>query len=98
MPTSGTARPVVPWGTVPNWYHGSRMIWLKRDPLDVAASYRTTWGVKTQLGAKTLAFDPKTKKIFLTANEVTETPATEPGKRPTRTTKPDSFVVLVVAK
>jgi hypothetical protein len=23
----------------------ARMIWLKRDPLDVAASYRTTWGV-----------------------------------------------------
>ena len=39
----------------PRYYHilpflaalfpGARMIWLKRDPLDVAASYRTTWGV-----------------------------------------------------
>jgi O-antigen biosynthesis protein len=39
----------------PRYYHilpflaglfpGARMIWLKRNPLDVAASYRTTWGV-----------------------------------------------------
>jgi DNA-binding beta-propeller fold protein YncE len=54
--------------------------------------------VKTQTSAKTMAFDPKTKKIFLPAAEYTETPATEPGKRPTRTMKPNSFVVLVVGK
>ena len=60
--------------------------------------YEDAVAVKTQPGAKTMAFDPKTKKIFLTAAEYTETPVAEPGKRPTRTMKPDSFVVLVVAK
>ena len=54
--------------------------------------------VKTQQSAKTLAFDPKTKKIFLTAAEYIETPASDPSKRPTRSMKPDSFVVLVVGK
>src|SRR5713101_7852129 len=54
--------------------------------------------VKTQPSAKTMAFDPKTKKIFLPAAEYTETPATEPGQRPTRTMKPGSFAVLVVGK
>ena len=63
-----------------------------------ADEYEDAGAVKTQPSAKTMAFDPKTKKIFLTAAEYTETPATEPGKRPQRTMKPDSFVVLVVAK
>jgi hypothetical protein len=45
-----------------------------------------------------MAFDPKTKKIFLPAAEYQETPATEPGKQPTRSVKPGTFVVLVVAK
>ena len=49
-------------------------------------------------GAKTLAFDPKTKNIFLTAAEYDEKPATEPGKRPQRIMKPDTFMVLVVSK
>jgi DNA-binding beta-propeller fold protein YncE len=60
--------------------------------------YEDAGAVKTQPSAKTMAFDPKTKKIFLPAAEYTETPATEPGKRPTRTMKPGSFVVLVVSK
>ena len=54
--------------------------------------------VKTQQSAKTMAFDPKTKKVYLPAAEYTETPAAEPGKRPTRTMKPDSFVLLVLGK
>ncbi len=63
-----------------------------------ADAYEDAGAVKTQQSAKTLAFDPKTKKIFLPAAEYTETPATEPGKRPQRTMKPGSFVVLVVGK
>ena len=63
-----------------------------------ADSYVDAGAVKTQPSAKTLAFDPKTKKIFLPALEYIETPATEPGKRPTRSVKPDSFVLLVVSK
>ena len=63
-----------------------------------ADEYEDAGAVKTQPSAKTMAFDPKTKKIFLSAAEYQETPASEPGKRPTRTVKPGSFVVLVVGK
>ncbi|MBO0721558.1 MAG: PQQ-binding-like beta-propeller repeat protein [Blastocatellia bacterium] len=63
-----------------------------------ADSYDDAGAVKTQPSAKTMAFDPKTKKIFLPAAEYQETPATEPGKRPQRTVKPGSFAVLVVGK
>jgi len=38
-----------------------------------------------------MAFDPKTKKIFLRAAEYIETPATTP-------VKPGSFTVLAVSK
>ena len=63
-----------------------------------ADEYEDAGAVKTMPGAKTLAFDPKTKKIFLTAAEYDEKPATEPGKRPQRIMKPDTFMVLVVSK
>src|SRR5207302_10713859 len=57
------------------------------------------WGaVKTQTGARTMAFDPKTKKIFLPTAEVVETPPATPGGRPQRSVKPGTFVVLVVGK
>jgi len=45
-----------------------------------------------------MAFDPKTRKIFLTAAEYVETPAADPSQRPQRSIKPGSFVVLVVSK
>jgi hypothetical protein len=45
-----------------------------------------------------MAFDSKTKKIFLSAAEITETPAADPTQRPRRSIKPGSFVVLVVSK
>jgi hypothetical protein len=45
-----------------------------------------------------MAFDTKTKKIFLPAAEYQETPASEPGRRPQRSIKPGSFVVIVVGK
>jgi DNA-binding beta-propeller fold protein YncE len=63
-----------------------------------ADSYETLEPVKTQPGAKTMAFDPETKKIFLTAAEYLESPASTPNGRPQRTIKPGSFVVLVVGK
>jgi YVTN family beta-propeller protein len=63
-----------------------------------ADDYEDAGAVKTQPSAKTMAFDPKTKKIFLSAAEYVETPAAEPGKRPQRSVKPGSFVVLVVGK
>jgi YVTN family beta-propeller protein len=63
-----------------------------------ANEYEDAGAVKTQPSAKTMAFDPKTKKVFLPAAEFLETPATEPGKRPQRSVKPGTFVVLVVGK
>jgi DNA-binding beta-propeller fold protein YncE len=63
-----------------------------------ANEYEDAGAIKTQPSAKTMAFDPKTKKIFLPAAEYVETPAAEPGKRPQRSVKPGSFVVLVLAK
>src|SRR6266567_335672 len=52
--------------------------------------YEDAGAVKTQRSGKTMAFDSKTKKIFLSAAEYVESPAAE-GKRPTRTMKPGSF-------
>src|SRR5258708_6626249 len=63
-----------------------------------ADAYEDAGAVKTQPSAKTMAFDPKTKKIFLPAAEYVETPASEPGRRPQRSIKPGSFVVIVVGK
>jgi len=63
-----------------------------------ADEYEDAGAVKTQPSAKTMAFDPKTKKIFLTAAEYTETPPATAGGRPQRSIKPGSFVVLVVSK
>jgi DNA-binding beta-propeller fold protein YncE len=63
-----------------------------------ADNYEDAGAVKTQPSARTMAFDPKTKKVFLSAAEIIETPAATPGGRPQRTVKPGSFVVLVVSK
>jgi len=63
-----------------------------------ANDYGDAGAVKTQPSAKTMAFDPKTKKIFLPAAEFQETPPAQPGGRPGRTVKPGSFVVVVVGK
>ena len=60
--------------------------------------YTDAGPVTTQPSAKTMAFDPKTKKIFLPSVEYELTPATDPAKQPRRTTKPGSFAVLVVGK
>src|SRR5437870_3275198 len=61
-----------------------------------ADEYEDAGAVKTQPSAKTMAFDPKTKKIFLPAAEYQETPNADPSKRPQRSVKPGTFVVLVV--
>ena len=63
-----------------------------------ADKYEDAGAVKTQPSAKTMAFDVKTKNIYLTAAEYVETPASDPTKRPQRSVKPGSFVVIVVGK
>ena len=63
-----------------------------------ANEYEDAGAVKTQPSAKTMAFDPKTKRVFLPAAEYVETPASEPGGRARRSVKEGTFVVLVVGK
>ena len=63
-----------------------------------ADDYEDAGAVKTQPSARTMAFDAKTKKIFLSAAEYVETPAATAGGRPGRRIKPGSFVVIVVSK
>jgi YVTN family beta-propeller protein len=63
-----------------------------------ADDYEDAGPVKTQPSARTMAFDSKTKKIFLSAVEYVEGPPAAPGGRPQRSIKPGSFVVLVVSK
>jgi DNA-binding beta-propeller fold protein YncE len=65
---------------------------------NAAGEYEDAGAVKTQPSAKTMAFDPKTSKIFLSAAEFLEAPAPEAGQRPRRAIKPGSFVVVVVGK
>ncbi len=60
--------------------------------------YENAGTITTQPRAKTMAFDPKTKNIYLPAAEFETVPATVPAKRPSRKVKEGSFVVLVVWK
>jgi hypothetical protein len=62
----------------------------------VPGDYELVDTVKTELLARTMAFDPKTKSIFLPKADV-ETVSTQDPGRPYRThVKPDTFRVLVV--
>ena len=63
-----------------------------------ADDYEDAGPIKTQPSARTMAFDPKTKKVFLSTAEYVETAPATPGGRPQRSIKPDTFVVLVVGK
>jgi DNA-binding beta-propeller fold protein YncE len=62
----------------------------------VPGDYELVETIKTELFARTMAFDPKTKRIFLPTADL-ETVSTQDRQRPYRTrVKPDSFRVLVV--
>jgi DNA-binding beta-propeller fold protein YncE len=64
-----------------------------------ADKYEDLGAVKTQPSAKTMAFDPKTKRFFLPAVEYMPAAAAEPGKKaPRRAIKPGSGTLLVVGK
>jgi YVTN family beta-propeller protein len=62
-----------------------------------ANEYESVGDIQTQKSAKTMAFDPKTKRLFLSAAEM-ETPAGVAGQRARPRPKPGSFNVLVVEK
>ena len=66
---------------------------------DTADHYSVTDTVPTQRGARTMALDDKTGKIYLVTSDFGPAPAptaAQPHPRPTMI--PDSFVVLVVGK
>jgi DNA-binding beta-propeller fold protein YncE len=54
--------------------------------------------VKTQVSAKTLALDPKTHRIYLSAATPEQTPETKKAGRGRRRYVPGSFVVIVVGE
>ena len=62
-----------------------------------ATEYVNVGPIPTMVSARTMAFDAKTKKIFLPAAEYTVTPA-EAGKKAARAMKAGSFQVLVLGK
>lgn len=60
-----------------------------------ANEYESLGDIQTQRSAKTMAFDPKTKRLFLSAAELEQAPGGKSGRmRP----KPGSFAVLVVER
>lgn len=60
-----------------------------------ADEYESAGDIATQQSAKTMAFDPKTKRLFLSAAEMEAAPATN-GQRARMRPKPGTFNVLVV--
>jgi len=65
---------------------------------DAPDAYTVVDNVKTMRGAKTMAFDPKTGKIFSATVEHVPLNATGPPNPKTVTYEPGPFVVLVVEK
>ena len=63
-----------------------------------ADEYEDAGPIVTQPSAKTLAFDPKTKKIFLPAADMQTIPPAEAGGKSTRKMKEGSFGLLVVSR
>ena len=59
--------------------------------------YESVGDIQTQKSAKTMAFDPKTKRLFLSAAEMEPAPAAD-GQRVRMRPKPGSFAVLVVER
>jgi DNA-binding beta-propeller fold protein YncE len=68
--------------------------------VDVAGStFRVVQTVQTELGARTMAFDPKTHNIFLVTAQFGPTPrATEANPRPRPPTIPGTFTLLIFGR
>jgi hypothetical protein len=62
-----------------------------------ANDYESLGDIETQKSAKTMAFDPKTKRLFLSAAEMESAPGAS-GQRARLRPKPGSFTVLVVER
>ena len=62
-----------------------------------ANEYESVGDIQTQRSAKTMAFDPKSKRLFLSAAELEPAPAAN-GQRARTRPKPGTFAVLVVER
>jgi YVTN family beta-propeller protein len=62
-----------------------------------ADSYQSEGEIQTKPSAKTMAFDPKSGRLFLSAADMQQAPAPTAG-RARMTPKPDSFQVIVVER
>jgi DNA-binding beta-propeller fold protein YncE len=62
-----------------------------------ANEYESVGDIQTQPSAKTMAFDPKSKRLFLSAAEMESSPAAA-GQRRRMRPKPGTFNVLVVER
>jgi DNA-binding beta-propeller fold protein YncE len=62
-----------------------------------ANEYESVGDIQTQKSAKTMAFDPKSKRLFLSAAEMESAPAAN-GQRARMRPKPATFTVLVVER
>lgn len=62
-----------------------------------ANQYESAGDIRTQPSAKTMAFDAKTKRLFLSAAEMESAPAAN-GQKSRMRPKPGSFAVLVVER
>jgi len=62
-----------------------------------ANEYESAGDIQTQKSAKTMAIDPKTKRLFLSAAEMETAPAAA-GQRARTRPKPGSFTVVVVER
>lgn len=60
--------------------------------------YQSVGDIQTQPSAKTMAFDSKGKRLFLSAAQMEPAPAAAPGQTVRRTPKPGTFNVLVVER
>jgi DNA-binding beta-propeller fold protein YncE len=62
-----------------------------------ANEYESVGDIETQKSAKTMAFDPKNKRLFLSAAEMESIPAAN-GQRARMKPKPGTFNVLLVER
>jgi DNA-binding beta-propeller fold protein YncE len=63
-----------------------------------ADQYEDTGAVVTQAGAKTMAFDPTTKRVYLPVADTDTVPPPDASQKPQRKIRPGSFTVLVVGR
>jgi hypothetical protein len=64
--------------------------------VNVVGDYELIETVPTQLFARTMVFDPKTKNIYLLTAEVESVPSGDPAKPFSRKMRVGSFCVLVM--